>query len=173
MVVHRKLQALLLLVPVVAACHVSVSAGGPDYTKLENAITDELNKSYAAINRTVSSVDCPHQSSLKKGDTFVCTADLEGNDVRVQAQATDDDGNLDFKTLDVVFELPETAKSLSKEISQDQGFPVTVTCGDGLKVVEIGKSFQCTASDPQGETRQVEVTAGGVGETDHWEIVGG
>lgn len=170
---HRKLQGLLLLAPVVAACHFSVSAGGPDYAKLENAITDELNKSYAAIDRRVSSVDCPRQSSLKKGDTFICTADLDGNDVRVQAEATDDEGNVDFKTLDVVFELPETAKSLAREISQDQGFPVTVTCGDGLKVVQVGQSFQCTASDPQGVTRQVKLTAGGVGETDHWEIVDG
>jgi hypothetical protein len=161
----------LLLAPALAACSFSFSAGGPDYTKLEKAITDKLNESYAPISRQVSKVDCPTEATPKIGDTFICNADIDGNEVRVQAKVTDDKGNVDFSTLDVVFDLERTATGLSHEISQDRGFAVTVTCGDGLKVVEIGQSFECEAADPQGVTRTVKVTAGAPGETDHWEIL--
>jgi hypothetical protein len=162
---------LLLLAPALASCQFSFSAGGPDYTKLEKAITDKLNETYASITRQVSSVGCPRDAMPKTGDTFICNADIDGNKVRVQAKVTDDKGNVDFSTLDVVFDLDRTAKGLTREISKDRGFAVTVTCGEGLKVVEIGKSFECEAADPHGDTRTVKVTAGAPGESDHWEIL--
>ena len=84
---------------------------------------------------------------------------------------TDDDYNVDFSTMDTVFDLDGTAQALSREISEQQGFPVTVTCGEGLKVVEIGQSFDCVAADDQGATRTVRLTAGAVGENDHWELI--
>jgi hypothetical protein len=162
----------LVVLPFLACCHFSVSAGGPDFAKLEKAITDKLDASYAPISRQVSSVDCPRDTSPKTGDTFVCKADVDGNDVRVQVKVTDDKGNVDFSTLDVIFDLDRTAKGLSREVSKDRGFAVTVTCGEGLKVVEIGQSFECEAADRQGVTRTVKVTAGAPGESDHWEILG-
>jgi Domain of unknown function (DUF4333) len=99
----------LAAAPALASCHVSVSAGGPDYTKLQTASTDELNKSYTAISRQVSGVDCPTDSKPKTGETFICNADVDGNTVRVQAKVTDDDGNVDFRTLDTLFDLDRTA----------------------------------------------------------------
>jgi hypothetical protein len=162
---------LLLLVPVLAACSASVSAGGMDFGKLESAITEELNKNYAGISQQVSSVECPRGAEPETGETFVCNADVDGNTVRVQATMTDDEGNVDFSTMDVLFDLATTANGLSKTITEDQGFDVTVTCGEGLKVVEIGKSFTCEAADPEGATRTVKVTAGAVGESDQWELM--
>ena len=93
----------------------------------------------------------------------MCTADVDGNKVRVQAKFTDDNGNVDFSTLDTVYDLQKMAKSLSEEISRDRGFDVTVKCGEGLKVVEIGQSFECKAFDPRGVSRTVRITAGGWG----------
>lgn len=155
-----------------AACQFSASVGGPDYAKLEKGITDELNNSYKDISREVSDVACPRPSDLKPGDTFICKADVDGNTVRVLVTAKDDKGNVDFKTLDTVFDLKRTEEALAGEISRDRGFDVTLDCGSGLKVVEIGQSFECTAADPRGDTRTVKVTAGAPGESDRWEIVG-
>ena len=163
-----------MLVPVAAGCNFSFSSGGPDYKKLESAIADELNKQYAPMSRQVSSVECPRPSgSPKAGSSFNCIADLEGNDVRVEVKFTDDDYNVDFATLDVVFDLAETGKGLSKEVSQKYGFDVTVRCGDGLKVVAVGESFECEAADRRGDTRPVKVTAGGPDSEDSWEVIGG
>lgn len=170
----RSLLALLLLVPVAAGCQFSLSSGGPDYKKLESAIADELNKQYAPMARQVSTVECPRPSgSPKAGSSFNCIADLEGNDVRVEVKFTDDAYNVDFATLDVVFDLAETGKGLSREVSKKYGFGVKVSCGRGLKVVAVGESFECEASDRGGDTRPVRVTAGGPDSEDSWEVVGG
>jgi uncharacterized protein DUF4333 len=169
---RRSNLALLLAVPALAACQFSASVGGPDYEKLERGITDELNGNYAEISRQVSSVSCPRQSTPPKtGDTFICTADVEGHEVRVEVAVKDDDYNVDFSTLDVVFDLAGTERGLSREISDQYGFDVKVACGEGLKVVAIGDSFECVATDPAGDTRTVRLTAGGVDENDRWEMV--
>lgn len=171
----RSLLALVLLVPAAAGCQFSFSSGGPDYEKLESAISDELNTQYSsmATARQVSGVECPRPSDPPKaGSSFNCIADLEGNDVRVQVNFTDDDYNVDFSTLDVVFDLAETGQGLSEDVSKDYGFEVTVSCGDGLKVVAVGESFECEAADRRGDTRPVKVTAGGPDAQDTWEVVG-
>ena len=77
-----------------------------------------------------------------------------------------------FDTLDAVYDLSAAGGRLSQGISEEYGFDVGVTCGDGLRVVEIGRSFECTATDPTGDTRTVRVTAAAVGEDDHWEVLG-
>lgn len=162
----------MLLIPALASCSFSMSSGGPDYEELQNSIADELNKSYSPFSREVSGVDCPRQSGkLQNGDTFICKADLEGHPVRVQVTISDSE-NVDFKTMDTVYDLSVTATDLARRISEDQGFAVTVTCGDGLKVVEVGQSFECVAADRRGDTRQVKVTAGAVGADDRWEVLG-
>lgn len=164
--------AALLLAPAMAGCQFTASADTLDYTKVENAIADELNASYAAFAQQVSAVDCPRSSEEPKaGDSFVCTASVGGQTVRVEAKVTDDDFNVSFSTLDALFDLESTSGTLTDSLSEQYGFDVSVTCGEGLKVVPIGQSFDCTAVDPQGNTRTVRLTAGAVGESDHWEVV--
>lgn len=166
-------MTLLVLAPAIAGCSFSMSAGGPDYAKLERGITDELNASYQKIDREVSAVDCEKPSKAPKaGDKFICNADVDGSRVRVQVLVSDDEENVEFSTLDVLYDLSQTAQGLTKEISADRGFAVTVTCGEGLKVVEVGDSFECTAADRRGDTRPVKVTPGGVDEDDRWELIG-
>lgn len=168
----RSRFALLLVAPVLAGCSFSFSAGGPDYDKLEGAIADELNGTYAEISREVSSVDCPRPSPTPKtGDTFVCGADVEGQNVRVEVKVNDDDYNVSFSTLDILFDLAETERGLSQDVSKEYGFEVTVTCGEGVKIVAIGASFDCEAVDQRGDARTVKLTAGDVGSGDSWEIV--
>ncbi len=153
---------LLAVLPAAAACHFSVSAGGPDYGKLESAIADNLNKQYSSLSQQVSGVECPRAAqSPKSGDTITCVADLDGHDVRVGVRFTDDDYNADYSTLDVVYNLTETEKALSQKISQQYGFPVSVRCGTGIKVVAVGDRFECEAADRRGAARTVQVTAVG------------
>ncbi len=162
----------VLLASPLAACQFSASTGGLDYNKLETAITDELNKSYSSISQKVSSVDCPQQSpSPAKGDKFVCTAEVGAEKVRVETTVTDDDYNVHFGTIDTLYDLPKTATSLTGDLSDQLGFPVTVDCGEGLKAVEVGKTLDCTATSAEGDQRTVRLTAAPVGESDKWELV--
>lgn len=162
-----------MLAPVAAGCQFSFSSGGPDYKKLEAAIADELDEQYSSMSRQVSSVECPRPPNPPKaGSSFNCIADLDGNDVRVEVNFTDDDYNVKYSTLDVVFDLAQTEKGLSEEVSEDYGFDITVSCGSGIEVVPVGESFECEAVDPQGEVRPVKVTAGGSDGHDTWEVIG-
>lgn len=155
----------------VSAC--SFSVGGLDYEKLENEISTGLNNSYASIDQKVSSVDCPEQSpSPKAGDTFECTAQVGGQTVRLVVDVEDDDyNNVNYETKDTLFDLPTVAATMSDEVSKQVDFPVTVDCGQGLTTVEVGKTLDCTATDPQGAERTVRITAAPVGEEDSWELV--
>jgi hypothetical protein len=165
--------ALLLAASALSGCQLSLGSGGLDYDKLEGAITTELNNNYAAISRHVAGVDCPHQAQdPKAGDALICNADLEGQTVRVRATVSDENYNVKFDTLDAVYDLSAAGGRLSQGISEEYGFDVAVTCGDSLRVVEIGRSFECTATDPTGDTRTVRVTAAAVGEDDQWEVLG-
>lgn len=164
--------SLALLATSMAGCSVSFSSGGVDYEKLESTIAEKLNGTYAAISQQVSGVDCPRQAETPKtGDSFVCNADIDGQTVRVKVDVKDDDYNVDYSTLDVVYDLPTTGDGLSRRISDHYGFPVSVTCGEGIKVVEIGQSFDCKAMDQDGATRTVRLTAGDLGEDDRWEVI--
>ncbi|MFC6009784.1 DUF4333 domain-containing protein [Nocardia lasii] len=152
-------------------CSASFSVGGPDYDKLEKNIATELDTAYASMSRKVTSVECQEPSGKpKKGDTFVCVADLDGNDVRVDVVAENDEGGVKFTTRDVVFDLAATANGLNTDVTDQVGFPVTVDCGQGLKVVEVGTAFTCTALDPQGTEATIEVTARNEGGSD-WRLV--
>lgn len=166
------LAALALTVPVLAGCNFSFSTGGPDYEKLESSIADELNTQYQSIGQQVSGVECPRpKETPKTGDTITCVADLDGNDVRVETEFTSDDYDVHFETIDTVYDLPDTADGLAGEISDEYGFDVTVDCGEGIKVVAVGDTFECSAADRSGDTRQVVVTAGGPDENDQWEVI--
>lgn len=155
-----------------AGCQVSLSAGGPDYEKLESEITGELNKRYTQIARTVSNVECPRPTTAPKtGETFTCNAGLEGQPVRVEVKVRDDDYNVDFSTLDAAFDLENAGRALTQEVSAELGFPVTVLCGEGLKVVAIGEFLECTAAASDGDERTVRLTADSVDEGDHWEVL--
>ncbi|MBV5242212.1 MULTISPECIES: DUF4333 domain-containing protein [Mycolicibacterium] len=154
-----------------SAC--SFSIGGLDYDKLESGITEQLNNSYSSLGLSVSSVECPETSpGPKKGESLECSAQVGGQTVRVDATVTDDDYNVNFKTIDTLYDLPTVADTLTESVSEQVGFDVTVDCGSGLKAVEVGTTFDCTAADPQGEERTVQVTAAPVGEDDSWELLG-
>ncbi len=164
--------ALLLLAPALVSCQFSFSSGGLDHAKLESSIKGELDGLYSEIGRQVSTVECPRDvKTPKPGETFICNVDVDNQNVRVEVKVNDDDYNADFSTLDVVFDLADTAKELSREISAEYGFAVTVTCGEGLEVVAVGDSFECNAIDRSGDSRVVKVTAGAVGEDDSWEVL--
>lgn len=170
----RTAPALLLgsgAAAVLSAC--SFSIGGLDYDKLESEITNKLNSNYSSIDQQVSAVNCPEQSpSPKAGDTFECTAEVGGQTVRVVVDVKDDDyNNVAYETKDTLYDLPTVSATLSDEVSRQVGFPVTVDCGEGLATVEVGKTLDCTATDPQGLERTVQITAAPVGEDDSWELL--
>lgn len=168
----RLLTGVTLVVVLLGACSFNFSLGGGlDYAVLEEAISEELNTTYADIGRSVSAVNCPELAdSPEPGDTLICTAELEGQDVRVETTVEDEDFNVTFSTLDTVYELADTAALLASDISEQIGVAVNVNCGDGFTVVANGDTFDCTGIDENSETATIRVTANGPDDAS-WEIL--
>jgi hypothetical protein len=150
-------------------CQSPFSGAAPDHEALESYISDELAERYPPqIARYAMSVDCPRQADpLKPGDSLMCTVDIDGHDVRLAMTATET--QLEFSTLDAVYDLAPAAQDMAAQISDEVEFPVTLDCGDGLKVVPIGDSFECTAADDYGDTRTIRITTTPNGE--FWEVL--
>lgn len=107
------------------------------------------------------------------GDTFICVAKVEGKEVRVDVRVEDGEGSVEYKSRDIAFDLAATAADISTEASNQLGFAVTVDCGQGLKIAEVGSTFTCTAveAEAEGDTATVVVTARNDGSSS-WEITG-
>ncbi|KAF0848115.1 uncharacterized protein DUF4333 [Nocardia caishijiensis] len=153
-----------------AGCSGSFSIGGPDYEALEKDIATELDKAYTSMSRKVDSVKCPRLADEPAtGDTFVCVAKVDDKDIRVDVRVEDEEGTVKFATRDVAFDLAATAAGISTDATDQLGFAVTVDCGQGLKIVEVGSTFTCTAIEAEGDSATVVVTARNDGGSS-WEI---
>lgn len=168
---HRALLVACASAVLLTACQFSFSSGGLDHEKLQNEISNRLNTSYESISQQVSSVDCPEDENPGPGEKIICTAQVGDQTVRVESTVQDEDYNVEFSTLDTLYDLPSVGVTLSDELTNQLGFPVTVTCGEGLKAVEIGQTFDCTAADEDGDERTVRLTAAPIGEDDQWELI--
>lgn len=145
-----------------------------DYDKLQAQINENLTAQYREVGHTPSDVECA-RSKLppKTGDTVECTATVDGHDdqtVRIEV-TVGEEGHLNFRTLDTLYDLPTVGEKLAEQLTANQGFDVSVDCGEGIKIVADGQSFDCTATDPAGHDRTLRVTAGGVGNDDRWELL--
>lgn len=166
--------APLLALPLVSACSMWFSTGGLDYDKVQSQIKENLTSQYGSMGHTPSDVLCPRpKPPPKEGESFVCTATVDGHDdqeVRIQV-TVGQDGNVNFRTLDTLYDLPIASEKLSEQLTANQGFDVSVDCGEGITMVADGDSFDCTATDPAGHDRTLRVTAGGVDNDDRWELL--
>ncbi|MEU4599807.1 DUF4333 domain-containing protein [Nocardia sp. NPDC023988] len=170
--VFRVVLSALVSPLALAGCSGFISIGGPDYEALEKEIATELDKAYAPISRKVESVKCPRLADEPAtGDTFICVAKVEDKDVRVDVRVEDDEGAVKFTTRDIAFDLATTAAGISTDASNQLGFAVTVDCGQGLKIAEVGSTFTCTAVEAEGDSATIVVTARNDGSSS-WEIVG-
>ncbi len=111
-----------------------------------------------------SSVTCPESVAIQPGNSFTCTASVEGQNLPFTVTQKDDQGNVDYRSTG--WAVPAKAeKSLTD--SATANFPDTkwtATCADGKAVVVggPGTTFSCTlsvANDPvKSEQHTVTIT---------------
>jgi hypothetical protein len=92
----RMPRAVWLLAALVLAtgarCEASVG-GGLDVGQIESEIQTGIEEQNPGV--TVSSVDCPDEVEAEEGNTFTCTANIEGQGpAEVTVTQTDDQGNV-------------------------------------------------------------------------------
>ena len=85
------------LVVGLSACSASVSVNNLDIDKLQNTIADGMQTQLDLP--TAPSVTCPESVPIEAGNTFSCTAELDGESVEVKVTQNDDQGNVSWEVL--------------------------------------------------------------------------
>lgn len=167
----RRVIILILAALATTAGSCSFSIGGLDYETLETAIQEDLAAAYGSTV-SVSGVSCPEQEPTPTtGDTFICNAAVGDSTVRVEVQVTNDDLDVTFETLDLVYDVTTIEQDVSADASEQIGIPVQVDCGDPqVRVVPISGSFDCVGTDANGATATIRITADSLEDTS-WEVV--
>ncbi len=169
----RRTSALLITAVSALAlvgCSASVSVGGKtlDRDDLHALIEDQLA---GDLPVTIADADCPEVEDPADGDTFECTATLDGQPVTVVGTVTDAENG----TVNVVFgDAVLDVAALESTTAEQLGEGITVECGDeNYLVQEVGASFECEATDSSGATAAVAVTVNDVAGNVSFEVVEG
>ena len=138
----------------------------------DEQVSDEIAK-HAKTQlelETEPKTECPDDAESGEGESFECTITIEGVDMPVQVEFTDDT-NFTFEPQGFVGDLDDAEAGLAGDIGEQVGAEVTVDCGDAdLLVITLDGGATCTASD--GETTvDVELTVDEEGAV-QFEIVG-
>jgi hypothetical protein len=123
-----------------------------DQGKIQDTIQSVLT-SQAHVK--VQSVTCPSKVKIAKGVVTYCEATLAGGDtVRFDATQTDSKGHIHIGPAEMIaVEVQDSIQSALKK----RGVSTTATCPQHVPIV-VGKTFVCTATDPQGHRARIGVT---------------
>jgi len=119
-----------------------------DNSSVENGVRDKL----AAEGVTVTSVSCPKDREVKKGDTFECTVAVSsGQTLNVTLEQTDDSGTLSIDVANQVVDGKAIATQLEGQLTSGSN-SVTVTCPPAPIAPGGNGSFECTAVGSDGSS---------------------
>jgi hypothetical protein len=146
------------------------TAPGYDHDALETAVMTEFDSLVEeTIARQVSGVECTHEEGeLAGGQTVPCTANVDGHAVRIAAQIEATDPEVDITMIDLLYDVPALAPSVGEKITKVLDVDLDLNCGQGLRVVPTGGSFDCTATDIYGDSETIRIAAYHDGE--HWDF---
>jgi hypothetical protein len=128
-----------------------------DRDKLHSFIENEL---LLEDDVEVTDADCPEVEDPEEGQSFECTAKVDGQDVRIGVTVTDaEEGVVDIASLDAILKIATLEATIADDMTQESGFEVFVECSDeNFLVAEVGSTLTCEASDGADQTASVAVT---------------
>lgn len=101
----------------------------------------------------------------------MCTAKV--NDVEIPVKVTVQDDTtyaVNFVTTKKLVNLDKVGAMIAPDVSAKLRTRVTIDCGKGLKALEPGESFRCSAKDSDGGTGVLTYTIGKMDGADEWKI---
>lgn len=153
----RVLAAALttVLVPLGAGC----SSAASRTLSARSAGTQISAQLAARYHATPTHVACPSGVPAREGRTFVCSAVLAGQKVRLEATITGPSGTFTVQPVDPILVPSAVAGQLSKLIGARIGGAAPVSCPGGpVVVVPVHRTLTCSAAIPGAADRPVVVT---------------
>ena len=159
------ITTLLLAAVLVASCSATVTVGAPHYTTVNPAamsarITRSLQARYPDVR--VGSTTCPGGVKLTVGESFQCTADMEGAQLPIMVTLTHvntdtGDWEASSKPAKALINTDKVVNELRSNLPVKVNFEpasATVDCGTPrVRVVEVGGRIECTVA--KGDARHV------------------
>jgi hypothetical protein len=127
-----------------------------DQSKIQSEIV-RITQDAAGIAPTA--VTCPSGVEAKAGNTFTCTATLDGQPVSYTVSQDDDKGNVHIQSSGFVA-VPRIEQLLTDRVGAQSGVTVTAECADGKQVVVggPGTTISCTVTNSQDAADTLQVT---------------
>ncbi len=145
------IAAVIVFSIVLAACGRPDS--GFDMTTLEAAIPEAIVPDDPSV---VTDVSCP-QLPTSEPTTTMCTALVGGRAIEINANITAD-GLVEISTDAVLLDISGVASEAGHRLSDDLGIDSSVSCPGSVRVVAVGDTITCEATDPAGSTHNVVIT---------------
>lgn len=106
----------------------------------------------------VEGVTCPERE-IAQGDVFECTAQIDGQQLRIEVTQRDAEGTVDFRPLQALLDAREIEKAGAELLGADSGTSLRLDCGTAVVLVkDPGATFECPATTSDGERGTVVVT---------------
>jgi Domain of unknown function (DUF4333) len=175
------ITTLLLAAALLVGCSGTVTVGGPHYSTVNPAamsaeITRSLRARYPDVR--VGRTTCPGGVKLAVGESFQCTADVEGAQLPIMGTLTHvdtDEGywDADFKLAKAVIDTDRVVEDLRSNLPVKVAFDLasaTVDCGTPrVRVVEVGGTIDCTIANG-GKQQVVRAVVDDVDGKAHFEL---
>ncbi|RFU20358.1 DUF4333 domain-containing protein [Geodermatophilus marinus] len=129
--------------------------------------TAEAERQIAALTEdrvglAASDVTCPEDVEARAGNTFTCTATLDGQETSFTVEQTDDEGNVEFTSDHSYTLVADVEGFLADEIGAQAGVEAVATCEADGRTVLVGATqapLDCTVTNATDATDSVDVAA--------------
>jgi hypothetical protein len=125
----------------------------------ETKVEAEIVRATEALGLTPTDVVCPADIPVAAERVDVCTATLEGQQVRYTVRQTDDQGNVAINSSGFVV-VSQVEQLLVDRVGAQSGIDVVAECADGARVVVggAGTTVDCVVSDAANPADFAEFT---------------
>lgn len=114
------------------------------------------------VNQTeiaVAAVTCPEDIEIKADDTFDCEIEAEDGSIIIAAVVQkDDEGNVSWNADEGLISLTSLEANIQQQVQEQLEVEVTANCGGKFKIAYQDETFQCQITDPQGSSKNVDVS---------------
>lgn len=122
-----------------------------DTGKAEQLIQDFL-KGKVEDPAVVGAVSCPERE-VKQGDVMECTAQMDGQALRIRVTQDDDQGNISAEMAQAVLDMKQAVAHVEQEVAKAKRTTVTADCGPQRYLVrDPGATFDCRATPRSGRS---------------------
>lgn len=144
---------LILTLSAVLLPTAAAHAAGLNPRAVRTEIGRQINTTYPGLS--YGNVACPDGIAKKAGSRFVCTVQLPGTFLVVDATQADGRGSVTFETSQAVL----TKQSLEEFVAGNASLPATVSCGSTTwLVLRPAQQLTCHANLADGSVRDVQLT---------------